>query len=88
MRPATAAAVLNAVSAQIRKRSITVAGHKTSLSLEEAFWSALKQAAREQGLSVKALVEEIDRARRGNLSSAVRVYLLQRLQGASYTKGY
>ena len=68
---------------QIRKRSITVAGHKTSLSLEEAFWSALKQAAREQGLSVKALVEEIDRARRGNLSSAVRVYLLGRAQGGS-----
>jgi predicted DNA-binding ribbon-helix-helix protein len=69
------------VSEQIRKRSITVAGHKTSLSLEEAFWSALKQAARARGLSVKALVEEIDRSRRGNLSSAVRVYLLQRVQG-------
>ena len=69
------------MSEQIRKRSITVTGHKTSLSLEEAFWSALKQAARAQGLSVKALVEEIDRSRRGNLSSAVRVYLLQRLQG-------
>jgi predicted DNA-binding ribbon-helix-helix protein len=70
------------VSEQIRKRSITVAGHKTSLSLEEAFWSALKQAARARGLSVKALVEEIDRSRRGNLSSAVRVYLLQRFEGS------
>jgi predicted DNA-binding ribbon-helix-helix protein len=69
------------VSEQIRKRSITVAGHKTSLSLEEAFWSALKQAARARGLSVKALVEEIDRSRQGNLSSAVRVYLLQRFEG-------
>ncbi len=69
------------MSEQIRKRSITVAGHKTSLSLEEAFWSALKQAAGAQGLSVKALVEEIDRSRRGNLSSAVRVYLLQRFEG-------
>lgn len=69
------------MSEQIRKRSITVAGHKTSLSLEEAFWSALKQTARAQGLSVKALVEEIDRSRRGNLSSAVRVYLLQRFEG-------
>jgi predicted DNA-binding ribbon-helix-helix protein len=60
----------------LRKRSITVAGHQTSVSLEEAFWSALRRAAASRGLSVNALVEEIDRGRGGNLSSAIRVFLL------------
>jgi len=65
------------LTAQIQKRSITLAGHKTSLSLEEAFWVALKDEAERRQLSLNALVEEIDRNRQGNLSSAVRVYLLQ-----------
>lgn len=64
----------------IRKRSLTVAGHRTSLSLEEAFWRALKAQAKAEGLSVAALVARIDRERSGNLSSAVRVYLLKRLR--------
>jgi predicted DNA-binding ribbon-helix-helix protein len=62
----------------VRKRSVTIAGHRTSLSLEEAFWRALKDQARAEGLSAAALIEKIDRDRRGNLSSAVRVYLLER----------
>ncbi len=71
--------------ARIRKRSVTLAGHKTSLSLEDAFWRALKDLARSEGLSVNALVACIDRAqtgheRGGNLSSAVRVYVLRCLQ--------
>jgi predicted DNA-binding ribbon-helix-helix protein len=57
-----------------------LAGHKTSLSLEEAFWVALKAEAERRKLSLNALVEEIDRSRQGNLSSAVRVFLLQQLQ--------
>ncbi|HEY7763944.1 MAG TPA: ribbon-helix-helix domain-containing protein [Aestuariivirgaceae bacterium] len=59
------------------KRSVKIAGHRTSLSLEPQFWDALKQAAQERGLSVSALVAEID-DRRGtvNLSSAVRIYVL------------
>lgn len=59
------------------KRSFTIAGHSTSISLEAPFWDALKQAAAERGQPVAALVEEID-ARRGDtgLSSAVRVWLL------------
>lgn len=64
----------------VRKRSLTVAGHRTSLSLEEAFWRELKLLARQDGLSVAALVERIDRERAGNLSSAVRVYILERLR--------
>ena len=64
------------LSQKLQKRSVTIAGHRTSLSLEGAFWSALKSEAKAQGMPVKALIETIDRGRSGNLSSAVRVYLL------------
>ncbi len=64
----------------VRKRSLTIAGHRTSLSLEQAFWDALKEFARAEGLSVAALVAKIDRERQGNLSSAVRIYVLERAQ--------
>ncbi|SME88880.1 Predicted DNA-binding protein, contains Ribbon-helix-helix (RHH) domain [Tistlia consotensis] len=69
----------------LRKRSVTIAGHRTSLSLEAVFWKALQDAASEEGASVNALVERIDRERAadgsdGNLSSAVRVWLMQRLR--------
>lgn len=60
----------------IRKRSVKIAGHSTSLSLEGVFWDALKEVAAGRGLSLNALIEEIDRGRGSNLSSAVRVYLL------------
>ena len=63
---------------RLRKRSVLIAGHKTSLSLEPVFWRALKQAAAEEGLSINKLVEHIDLERRSNLSSAVRVYLFRR----------
>ena len=59
----------------VKKRSVTIAGHKTSLSLEQAFWDALGEEARQRNLSINALIAEIDSARSGNLSSAVRVYL-------------
>lgn len=61
---------------EIRKRSVKIAGHSTSLSLEGVFWNALKEVAAARGLSINALIEEIDRGRGANLSSAVRVYLL------------
>ena len=67
----------------VRKRSLTIAGHRTSLSLEEAFWQALKEQARTEGLSLAALVARIDRERTGNLSSAVRVYILERAKEAT-----
>ena len=60
------------------KRSLTIAGHRTSLSLEPEFWEALQVAAARRNLSVAALVSEIDQSRGDrNLSSAVRVWLLQ-----------
>jgi predicted DNA-binding ribbon-helix-helix protein len=70
--------VSDAADQSVRKRSVTLAGHRTSLSLELAFWQALKAAARAEGLSLNALIARIDRERSGNLSSAVRVYLLDR----------
>ena len=67
----------------IRKRSIKIAGHSTSLSLEGVFWDALKEVAAGRGLSINALIEEIDRGRGTNLSSAVRIYLLKHFRAAA-----
>ncbi len=59
------------------KRSLTIAGHRTSLSLEPEFWTALQQEAARRGVSIAALVSEIDQSRGPrNLSSAIRVWLL------------
>ena len=65
---------------KIKKHSVVIAGHRTSLSLEDAFWRALTDLARQEGISVNGLVERIDSSRSGNLSSAVRVYVLDRLR--------
>jgi len=62
---------------RLRKRSLTIAGHSTSVSLEDEFWQALKKLAAAENLSINALIERIDQTRDGNLSSAVRVYVLQ-----------
>jgi predicted DNA-binding ribbon-helix-helix protein len=64
------------------KRSLTIAGHRTSLSLEPEFWAALQQAAEQRGLSIAALVSDIDQQRgKRNLSSAIRVWLLTQTRG-------
>ena len=65
---------------RLAKRSILVAGHHTSLTLEDVFWEALKDIAAAREVSVNALVTEIDAGRTGNLSSAVRVFVLQTLR--------
>lgn len=67
------------------KRSFTIAGHRTSISLEGEFWTALRDAAASNGQSVAALVAAIDRARgEANLSSAIRVWLLRRAREAAH----
>ena len=70
-----------AASARPVKRSVEIAGHKTSISLEAAFWEALREAAERERTSLAALVQRIDQSR-GNagLSSAVRVWLLDELR--------
>lgn len=62
----------------VRKRSLTIAGHRTSLKLEVAFWRRLEAQAAARGVALSALVAEVD-ARRGevNLSSALRVFALE-----------
>jgi predicted DNA-binding ribbon-helix-helix protein len=60
------------------KRSLTISGHRTSLALEAAFWRRLEALALARGLSLSALVAEIDAARgEANLSSALRVHALE-----------
>ncbi len=68
------------MSGTVKKRSVEIAGHRTSLSLEEAFWRALKRIAAQDGVSINSLIERIDRERAGNLSSAVRIYVLERIE--------
>jgi predicted DNA-binding ribbon-helix-helix protein len=59
------------------KRSIVIAGHKTSVSLEDAFWQGLKQIAAERTMTLSDMVASIDTDRRhGNLSSAIRLFVL------------
>jgi predicted DNA-binding ribbon-helix-helix protein len=59
------------------KRSIVIAGHRTSVSLEDAFWKALKEIAQARRCSLAELIASIDDGRRGgNLSSAIRVFVL------------
>ncbi len=61
----------------ITKRSVVIAGHKTSVSLEEPFWTAVREITQARAMTISALLHEIDRARvNANLSSAVRVFVL------------
>ena len=66
----------------MRKRSITIRGHQTSITLEDAFWDELSALANARKMSLSALVAEVDKARGGpgNLSSALRLYVLEALK--------
>jgi predicted DNA-binding ribbon-helix-helix protein len=64
----------------IRKRSVDVAGHRTSVSIEKPFWEALHNIALRKKTSVSELIARIDRERNGNLSSAIRLYVLKDAQ--------
>lgn len=65
--------------ASVVKRSVKIGGHKTSVSLEERFWLALQDIARDRGTSVTALLDEIDGRRNGsaNFPSHIRVFVLE-----------
>jgi predicted DNA-binding ribbon-helix-helix protein len=78
------------MQSSVVKRSIIVAGHKTSVSLEDDFWKVLKEIARDSDLTLSGLVGKIDSEReRGNLSSAIRIHVLKfyraKLQGYEAT---
>ena len=69
-----------------RKHSVLIDGHRTSLSIEEAFWKQLQAIAARRRISLNKLIAEIDRSRGGtakptNLSSAIRVFILEHLTG-------
>ncbi len=67
-------------STRIAKHSLVIAGHRTSISLEDAFWFGLKRIAGTEGRALANLVAEIDATRgEANLSSAIRVFVLERL---------
>lgn len=71
--------MMSDASIRVVKHSLVIAGHRTSISLEDAFWRELKLWAAERGVSIAALVAEIDGARgAANLSSAIRVAILER----------
>ena len=79
---------MSAGDARIRKRSVTIGRHRTSISLEAAFWDELQTIAERRGLSLNALVADIDRERlqgrdlrdATNLSSALRLHVLEALK--------
>ena len=66
------------MKSQVAKRSVVVAGHKTSVSLEDAFWKGLKEIAGRRDITLSDLVAAIDSQRdHGNLSSAIRLFVLE-----------
>lgn len=68
------------------KRSIIVGGHRTSVSLEDEFWASLRDIANERGRTISELVSGIDAGRPyGNLSSALRLFVLQHYRGIRET---
>jgi predicted DNA-binding ribbon-helix-helix protein len=68
------------------KRSIVIAGHKTSVSLEDAFWDALKEIAAQREATLSDLVATIDASRtQGNLSSAIRLFVLDYFRSSDAT---
>ena len=68
--------------AGVVKRSVAIAGHRTSVSLEAPFWDALKEIAERRGISVQQIIGEIDAGRGAqNLSSAIRVFVLAEARG-------
>jgi len=64
------------------KRSLTLRGHRTSVSLEDAFWDAFREIAEEEGKALNALAAEIDEARGADvgLASAIRLFVLERFR--------
>ena len=68
----------DSADARVVKRSLVIAGHRTSISLEDAFWRRLRRIAAERSLSLNRLAAMIDASRGGaNLSSAIRVFVLE-----------
>lgn len=68
------------LSAKVVKRSVSIAGHLTSISLEEPFWSELNALAKAENISLSKLIARIDKSRSTNLSSALRLFVFHQLK--------
>ncbi|NBX74357.1 MAG: aryl-sulfate sulfotransferase [Alphaproteobacteria bacterium] len=64
-------------SSPVLKHSVSLSGHRTSVSVEKVFWDALNSIAKKNNQSLSQLINEIDSGREGNLSSAIRVYVAE-----------
>lgn len=64
----------------MKKRSVKIAGHATSVTLEDEFWEALGEIAARRGMSLNQIIAEIDTGRSGNLSSEIRVFVLNEVR--------
>ena len=67
----------------LRKRSVTIAGHRTSISLEDEFWSELVNISKQNGTSLNTMIASIDKDRETNLSSAIRLFVLAKLKAVA-----
>ena len=72
--------MLNLEDAKLEKHSVTISGHRTSITLEHGFWRELTRLAESRDMSVNELVRQIDEARGGGLSGALRAFVLQELK--------
>ena len=72
--------MLNLDDAKLEKHSVTIAAHRTSVSLERGFWRHLRRLCDRDDISVNELIRQIDEARTGSLSGALRAYVLQNLE--------
>ena len=68
------------MKSSIVKRSVVINRHKTSVSLEDSFWNDLREIARYQRVTVSKLLENIDKERQGNLSSAIRLFVFDQVR--------
>lgn len=66
------------MNSTVKKRSIVIGSHKTSISLEDIFWTSLKEIARQRATTVSAIIGALDASQeRGNLSSTIRLFVLE-----------
>jgi predicted DNA-binding ribbon-helix-helix protein len=72
------------MNSTVKKRSIAIGSHKTSISLEDIFWTSLKEIARERATTVSEIIGVLDASHeRGNLSSTIRVFVLEHYQNGA-----
>ena len=72
--------MLDLTKTKLKKHSVTIAGHRTSISVEVGFWTHFTAIAKAEDTSINELIRRIDEARTGSLSGAIRVFVLQHLE--------